>query len=107
MALGMFQKLYDFQIETHYKTTMLQELDKYEPTSEMFGMMRDIPSLVLVLPVLEHQDESVDNLNQVTEVMAKISALYLGLIGSHTDIVACQNLLVGWSQSCLADEEMF
>jgi hypothetical protein len=43
----------------------------------------------------------------VTEVARALSAIYLDVIGERIDALGCSNLLSGWAELFIRDEELF
>ena len=65
--------------------------------------LSDVPSLVFCLHLLK-TDTSIE---KVREVVEALSLGYLTSIGKRIDPLSCSNLLSGWAEVGMLNEDMF
>ena len=65
--------------------------------------LADIPSLVFCLHLLRTET----NIDKVREVVEALSLVYLNTIGKRIDPLSCSNIMSGWAEVGMHNEEMF
>ena len=99
-SLAFLHKMYGYPLSDDNKHTLIDALVDKEPDG---AMLPEIPSLIFMM----HALQTDRNRDQVVDVARTLSAIYLDVIGERLDALGCSNLLSGWAELGIRDEDLF
>lgn len=92
--------MYGYPLSDDNKHALVDALVDKEPDA---AMLPEIPSLIFMM----HALQTDRNRDQIIDVARTLSAIYLDVIGERLDALGCSNLLSGWSELIIRDEDLF
>jgi hypothetical protein len=101
-SLAYMHKMFNLDLTEDNKDLLVEALYHAKP-EESAAILPEVPSLVFMLHALQTEG----NRDQMVEVVARLSGLYLDVIGERVDALGCSNLISGWAEIGFRDEELF
>jgi hypothetical protein len=101
-SFAFLSRMYNFELTDDHKNALVDALALARPEDNS-AILPEVPSLVFMLHALQTEK----NHDQITEVVGRLSGLYLDVIGERVDGLACSNLMSGWAEVGFRDEELF
>ena len=101
-SLAFLHKMYGLELTEDNKDLLVEAL-YYSRPEENGAILPEVPSLVFMLHALLTEGNS----DRMSDVVEKVSALYLDVIGERIDALGCSNLISGWAELGFRNEELF
>ena len=101
LSIAVLTQFYGLKIADDHKEKLVDGLMTAKP--EIGPFLPDVPSLVFCLHLLRTDM----NHDKILEAVEGLSMVYLSAIGQRIDTLSCSNLLSGWAEVNMQNEEMF
>lgn len=101
-SFAYLHKMHSFELSDAQKDLLVEALAQSR-AEDATQMLTEVPSLVFMLHILQTEY----NRDSLIEAVAKLSGLFLDMIGERIDGIGCSNLLSGWAELGFRDEQLF